>query len=223
MRRAQLPPSGGSGHRRELQRTAATADTVVITVLATAPTVAEAEAAIDHLRAQAVTSPRTGNSTCTHRRLQGSMTASEQSAAECAVGMSASCAAVSQVTQVTQSATGRAEVEALAAEKYGATIGRRRQLQRGNGGADTGLAPGSGLQAPPTLDNMLVAGSPAADLLSSLFTSEQQPHLAFPAAIEAVGTTATATRVTMQAAAPTTEGAEAAAAELLMFLTNARR
>ena len=61
-------------------------------------------------------------------------------------------------------------------------------MQRITGVGPTAIInPGTyGLTAPPTLDEMLVPGSPAAELLASMFTAEQQPHLALPTAIEPV-------------------------------------
>ena len=219
--------SSGSGHRRELQRTADATTVVVIVVQATAPAAEAAGAAIASLRAltttdrrrmQPVDSPVVGIWMAARRRLQlqASSTVAEQNVAECAVGMSASCTSTSQVTQVKQSATltmSRAEVEALAAERY---------------------TPRPGLAAAPTLDDMLVAGSPAAALLGSLFTSEQQPHLAFPIAIEVVSTSsgrrlqrvdssADSIRITMKATAPTAGEAEAAATTLTLFQATGRR
>ena len=63
-----------------------------------------------------------------------------------------------------------------------------------------------------------MAGSPAAALLGLVFTSEQQPHLAFPIAIEVVSasggrrlqrvdSSADSVRITMKATAPTADEA----------------
>lgn len=58
---------------------------------------------------------------------------------------------------------GRAEAEAQAAMVWQATPLEHRTLN-----------------APPTLDDMLVAGTAANHILASLFTLEQQPHLVYP-------------------------------------------
>jgi hypothetical protein len=55
---------------------------------------------------------------------------------------------------------GRAELEAVAATMFAASPG--------------------GFAAPPTLEEMLVGGTEAGALLATMFTREQQPHLAFP-------------------------------------------
>jgi hypothetical protein len=64
---------------------------------------------------------------------------------------------------------GRAELEAAAATMFASTPG--------------------GLAAPPTLEQMLVGGSEAGALLATMFTHEQQPHLAFPLDFEGLVTT----------------------------------
>ena len=115
-----------------------------------------------------------------------------QRAAECAVGMSASCTEASEGMQVTETTTirmSRQEVEQLVAEMFAHGAGRRR-LQRANMAQGTAAVdPGTyGLTAPPTLDQMLVPGSPANAFLAAIVTAEQQPHLALPTAIEPLAT-----------------------------------
>ena len=76
---------------------------------------------------------------------------------------------------------------------------------------------------------MLVPGSEAAELLASMFTAEQQPHLALPTAIEPVTSAASggghrllqadkagpsAVRVTVKATAPTVEEVEKVLAKI---------
>ena len=78
---------------------------------------------------------------------------------------------------------------------------------------------------------MLVPGSEAAELLASMFTAEQQPHLALPTAIEPVasaasgggghrrelqrsGGSADGVRITVHATVPTAEDADRAIAGL---------
>eukprot|EP01046_Picozoa_sp_COSAG06_P009664 COSAG06_NODE_508_length_14925_cov_18.648995_3_plen_402_part_00 len=63
----------------------------------------------------------------------------------------------------------RADVEAQAAAVFDATPAAERTLA-----------------APPTLEEMLVGGSEANALLTSMLTVEQQPHVVYPLTIEAV-------------------------------------
>ena len=191
-------PVPGDGHRRALQRQDGAVDRVSISIKATAPTVEESEGTVARLQALATTGRRVleGASSST-RKLQAvrcidgvGLSDSCQRAAECIVGMSASCvAAATEVITISTIEIGRSDVEALAAAGWQAAVAGRRRLQRVDGSAGTTrIDPGTyGLSAPPTLDDMLVPGSPAADLLASLFTVEQQPHLAFPTSVEPLG------------------------------------
>ena len=49
------------------------------------------------------------------------------------------------------------------------------------------------MTAPPTLEEMLVAGTPANAMLSSMLTAQQQPHVVYPLAIEPVSGTSEGT------------------------------
>lgn len=97
--------------------------------------------------------------------------------AVCGLGSTSSgCTAIGQTKQQVRVVIGRADVEAQAAtilQSQDAAVGRR--LQTG----------GDRLTHPidthaPTLDEMLVSGTPANALLSRLFINEQQPQVAFP-------------------------------------------
>ena len=45
------------------------------------------------------------------------------------------------------------------------------------------FVPTTTLTMPPTLEQMLVPGSEASELLVSMFSADQQPHLSYPTAI----------------------------------------
>ena len=70
----------------------------------------------------------------------------------------------------------REHVEAMAAAMFDATPPQERTVA-----------------APPTLEEMLVAGTPANAMLSSMLTAQQQPHVVYPLAIERVSGTSEGT------------------------------
>ena len=196
---------------------------VTVRIQATAPSVAVAANAIAQIESQQrgdemftrLAIPATIGSI---RDVDGQQQQDEMfRAAECAVGMSGSCTVTSQITQVVQSATiamSRAEVEQRAAEMF---------------------VPSSTLPTPPTLDQMLVPGTEAAELLASMFTAEQQPHLALPIAVQPLTSggghrralqkaegTADRVIITVRATAPTAEESEATVARLQALQSNGR-
>ena len=156
-----------------------------------------------------------------------------QRAAECAVGMSAACIIDSDcestapptaaVVLETAIEVSRSEAEQRAAELFA-------------------VSPPVGMLAPPTLEQMLVPGSEASVMLATMFTTEQQPHLAFPTAIEHVGASsggpgggggnrrqlqradggADRVVITVKAVAPTPEEADGAIARLQALGTSGR-
>ena len=89
------------------------------------------------------------------------------------------------------------EVEAQAAQMFAPTMGEaerihtivvsRQELEAQAAqmfGSMPATSCGSQLQTPPTLPDMMVAGSEASAMLAQMFTVEQQPHVAFPIALE---------------------------------------
>ena len=133
--------------------------------------------------------------------LGGSQIEECQQEAQCAVGMPTSSCVPEQVSDEQTIGINREEVEQMAAETFAK-------------GAPTGLT------APPTLEQMLVPGSEASVLLATIFTTGQQPHLAFPTAIKHVnvssgtgrrlqGSGGDGVQVTIRATAPTAEEANA--------------
>jgi hypothetical protein len=127
----------------------------------------------------------------------------------------------------------RVEVEALAAQMFAAQPLSTRTLA-----------------APPTLEEMLVTGSEAQALLSTMFVVEQPPQLVFPTEVEALaaemfgggkgngkggrrnlqssgpqsqGEAVGGVRLTLRASAPTVAGAEAAVATLVTASGGRRR
>lgn len=170
-----------------------------------------------------------------------SMSEACQMEAACAIGMSASCLANSTVQQVSQEATielSRAQIEQLVTETFAGSIDGRR-LQRLDGAKDTSqIDPGTyGLESQPTVEEMLVPGSPANNFLAALFTAEQQPHLVLPISIELAmsgggghrrqlqRTDGTIDRVliSMKAVAPTVEESESSLARVIELQTTGRR
>jgi hypothetical protein len=86
------------------------------------------------------------------------------------------CTADGQTKRQTRLVIGRADVEAQAAvlwQSQHTDVGRRLQMQRGH------LMHPIGTHA-PTLDEMLLGGTPANALLSRVFIDEQQPQVAYP-------------------------------------------
>eukprot|EP01051_Picozoa_sp_SAG22_P011736 SAG22_NODE_1156_length_5335_cov_2.046600_3_plen_592_part_01 len=91
-----------------------------------------------------------------------------QQEAECAVGMPTASCMPTQVSDKQVIGISREDTEQLAAEMFAAN------------------PPDYGMTTPPTLEQMLVPGSEASALLATMFTTDQQPHLVFPIAIEQI-------------------------------------
>eukprot|EP01046_Picozoa_sp_COSAG06_P062091 COSAG06_NODE_13873_length_1210_cov_1.848785_1_plen_362_part_10 len=102
----------------------------------------------------------------------------------------------------------RADVEAQAAAVFDATPAAERTMA-----------------APPTLEEMLVGGSAANALLTSMLTVQQQPHVVYPLTIEAVASSSSGghrrmqrgdddLHVTVETHAPTASGADHAVRRL---------
>ena len=86
--------------------------------------------------------------------------------AVCGLGSTeAGCTAAGQTEQQTRLVIGRDDVESAVRNKL-ATMPLEQRTMIGSD--------------PPTLDEMLVSGTPASALLSSVFVQEQQPHVMFP-------------------------------------------
>ena len=202
---------------------------VRLSLRAIAPTVEESQGALSQLQVLEANGRRLELANVlanpSARRLQvlgcgNSITEACQKAAECAVGLSDSCVVDCEARQPAAGAAvrettvdvSRAEVEAMAAEMFAAS-------------------PPPGLVAAPTLEEMLVPGSEASALLATMFTSQQQPHLAYPTEVEALsaamfggssgghrrlqnqgptsmGEPSGGVRLSLRAIAPTAEGAE---------------
>ena len=243
---------GGDGHRRQLQRADGAIDRVLITVKATAPTAEESEVAITGLQALAANGRRLQQTVApvSNKTTRWLQTAEEcgsgidlseecQRAAQCAVGMSAACiigadcslestAPSAAAVAIETIEVSRSEAEQRAAEMFA-------------------VSPPPGMVEPPTLEQMLVPGSEASVMLASMFTTEQQPHLAFPTAIEPIPMansgddggggggghrhrrhlqradgTVDRVRITLKAVAPTSQEAERSIAMLQTMAANGR-
>ena len=150
------------GHRR-MQHSGGR---LAITIDTHAPTPAEADQAVRRLAAD------TGGSLSPAppgkgRRLQtsgGDLYHTTDAHAVCGLGSTeAGCTAAGQTKRQTRLLIGRDEIEAVTSDKFTAMPVDERTMPTA-----------------PTLDEMLVSGTPANALLSSVFAEEQEPHVTFP-------------------------------------------
>lgn len=155
------------GDRRRMQLQG---DELTITIETHAPSQAEAAAAVQRLATDhgAVVTGEEEDDNSRRRRLQkgGDHLYHGDIHAVCGLGSTEEgCTAAGQTKLRTVMRLQRRVVESAAHDKLESTPIEKRTLA-----------------TPPSLDEMLVSGTPANALLASVFVQEQQPHLAVPAA-----------------------------------------
>lgn len=148
------------GHRR-LQLGA---DYLHVTVETHAPSPEEADRAEERLISRIPSATVCGSGGKGRRLQQGDWERSTSDTHVCGLGSTeGGCTVAGQTRRRTSLAMSRHDIEALAADTFETTPVAARKMA-----------------SPPTLDEMIVSGTPANALLSSVFVQEQHPHVSVP-------------------------------------------